>query len=339
MLDLNKKWFRIIYFILAGVFVFGLIFFVDLKFDINRPEETPQNSAKPSQGNTVFGEVFYSKDNNIFLYNIGTKTETKLTDYSTKETLNIKIQGIRVINEKYLSFVKCDIVTGNYGCGLYILDLKTKDIVEKKKLDKSFLVTTFDFASPNKFAYLAISDSKWQMFLSDNGNTKILEDVEIGNGYGRGGYIEDSEKIRFSEDEKYLFHISTSSPRNIQDFNVHIFDLVNNSEQVISNATQPDSYNPTVLNNKILYADNSNKQIWLYDLNTKKNEIVVKNAINPFWISPTVAGYTKVKCAQENDCKNDLDYEIISIDIFDLNVNSKVGSIPDLILDITTKYD
>jgi hypothetical protein len=232
------------------------------------------------------------------------------------------------------------------------------------------LILTLDFASPNKFAYLVTAGQKWQVFLFDNEILKTLEDITIET-YGRGGFIEDSEKIRFSKDGKYVLQISTSSPRSPSDFNVYIYDLTNGSKQVISGATQPEwldsktivfrkydksgdglylynvyskteekisgvdsaSYGPTVLTgaNKVIYTVYPNKQVWLYNLNTKKSSKVVDNALNGFWVTPTMVVYEEVEpCNGREGCGGMVDYEVESVSIFNLDSGIKIDSISDL---------
>ena len=228
-------------------------------------------------------------------------------------------------------------------------------------------ISEIDFASPNKFAYLVTAYPKWQVFLFDNGTLRTLEDITM-NLTGRGGFIEDCDKIRFSKDGKYVLQISTSSPRSPMDFNVYVYDLTNDSKQILSGATQPEwldnntiiyrkyeengdglylynvntkmqekidgvdnaSYSPEVLTgaNKVIYTIYPKKQIWLYDLNTKKNSKILDSAINGFWVTPTKIIYEEIELGDEMDEMGE--YKIKSVALFDLETSSRIGSIADI---------
>lgn len=396
----KKQGIKILLFVLLGFILLAGVFYAGIKFSNIReqnnklqpsitqtpPEGTPTEKTETpivSQAvGIVTNKIFYSKDNNIFSYDTKTKETVKWTNYAKdksyspaydetgKQIPNIDVIDIRVIDENRIGFGKCGIVTGDFGCGLYTLDLKTKEVNEKKKLDSNMLILALDFATPNKFAYLITADKKWQVFLFDNGTLKTLEDI-TAEMYGRGGFIEDSEKIRFSKDGKYVLQISTSSPRSAEDFNIYVYDLTNGSKQVISGATQPQwldsniivyrkyekngdglylynvntktqekinevdnaSYNPEVLTgaNKVIYTVYPDKQIWLYDLNTKKNNKILDNSINGFWVTPTKIAYEEIElCSGEEDCEGMLDYKVKSVALFDLETSSKIDSIVDM---------
>ena len=400
----KKQWIKISFFVLLGFILLSGVFYAGIKFNNIReqnnklpPSITQTPPEGPPTGKTeiptvsqaigiVTNKVFYSKDNNIFSYDTKTKETIKWTndaknkssspayDETGKQIPNIEIKDIRVIDENTLGFGKCGIVTGNFGCGLYTLDLKTKEVNEKKKIDSNMLILALDFASPNKFAYLVTADQKWQVFLFENATLKTLEDLTIET-YGRGGFIEDSEKIRFSKDGKYVLQISTSSPRNPSDFNIYVYDLTSGSKQVISGATQPEwldnkiivyrkyekngdglylynvdtknqekingvdnaSYNPTVLTgtNKVIYTLYPNKQIWFYDFNTKKNSKISDSSLNGFWVTPTKIVYEEIElCNGKEGCGGMVDYEVKSVNIFDLESSAKI----DLISDIKSTY-
>ncbi|OGC50800.1 hypothetical protein A2716_02065 [candidate division WWE3 bacterium RIFCSPHIGHO2_01_FULL_40_23] len=347
--------------LLAGVFYAGTMFRGLQKQDKNLqtdttpspadalPSEEAMPTVTPQAVGIVTGKIFYPKDNNIFSYDTKSKEITKWTSYPKnkssspaydekgKQIPDIEIRHIKVVDGATLGFVKCGIVKGDFGCGLYTLNLETKEISERKKLSNDLFVLTAGFSLPNKFSYLVsaiITGEKWQLFFFNDGLLKTLEDVSTGS-YGRGGFIEDSEKIRFSKDGKYLLQISTSSPRNPSDFNVYVYNLSDFSKQVISGATQPEwlddktivyrkyekkgdglylynittktqrkiegideaSYSPSVLtgSNKILYTVYPDKQIWLYDFTTKKNSKVLDKAIFGSWVTPTKIIYEEIE--------------------------------------------
>lgn len=252
--------------------------------------------------------VFYSDSNNIFAYDIESKKISQLTsfpkneshspayDESGKQKPNISILDIRVIDENNLGFGKCEIIRSDYACSLNVLNLKTNTVSEKKRLGSDMLLLTSDWHDPDTFSYLVTEGMKWQLFLSTNNDLQTLEDITT-EVYGRGGYIEDSQKIRFSPDGKHLLHISTSSPRNISDFNIHIYGVNTDQKHLIQQATQPEWLN----DNEIVYRkyDKVGDGLYIYSLNNqakKKIQGVDKDSYNP----EVLRGENKTVIAYEN---------------------------------------
>lgn len=366
--------------------------------DYQPENENPAQSANEQTDSStiisgpIANKLFYSEKNNIFSYDVDTKQISKLTNYpqnesyspaydeSGKQKPSISIRDIRVIDEKNLGFGKCAIVTGDFGCGLYVLNLETNQVTEKNKLDSNMLILSSDWHSPDTFAYLVTADQKWQVYLNTQDGLQTLEDITIG-AYGRGGYIEDSEKIRFSPDGSYVFQISTSSPRSTSDFNMYVYGVDSNTKMVLQHATQPewvdnnkivyrkyenegdglyiyhvdsqtqemlqgvtkDSYRPEVLlgDNKILYENNSDKQVWIYDLETGNNTLLMDMALSPIWLNSTKILYIEIEmCNGKENCGGMFDYEVKNVALYDLTDKSKVTTIPDLqtLYDTATQY-
>lgn len=335
------------------------------------------------------GKVFYVKDNNIISYNVETKKIEKWTNYpknkdyspaydeSGKQIPNISIEDINVINGDTLDFGKCDVVTGDFGCGLYLLDLKTKKITQKMKLDKEDLLLDSGWFDENRFVYLVSTkknNGRWQLYLFNNNNSNLLVDLST-EGWGRGGFIEDSEKIKFSPDGNYFFHISTGSPRSGEDFTTHIYDSSTGKEMlIIQNSTMSswvdeariifrryvqgdspengiyiynlnsktatkienvpvDSYHPEVLlgGEKLVFWTNKDKALWLYNLQSKENKLLINKAVHGFWVTPTKIVFEEIEpCNGREDCGGMMDYEIQSVSLYNLELRQKTESIPDL---------
>ena len=350
-------------------------------------EKLLQPTSKPKditteKSDSIQNKVFYTEDTNIFAYDIESKKIYQLTSYpenesfspaydeSGKQKPNILIQNIRVIDENNLGFGKCEIITGDFGCGIYVLNLKTNLITEKKKLDSDMLLLASDWHSSNTFSYLVTADEKWQVYLNTKDDHRILEDLIIDK-YGRGGHIEDSEKIRFSPDGKYVLQISTSSPRNSLDFNIYVYGVNSDVKKVIQNATQPEwvnnneivyrkyekegdglyiynlesqtqrklqsvdreSYNPEVLlgDNKILYENIPEKQVWLHDLTTNDSVLIADLALTPVWLNANKIIFSEIEmCNGKEGCGGMVDYEIKNIVVYDLSAKTKIGVVPEL---------
>ncbi len=354
----------------------------------SKPATVSQPTLAPTPTPTIVkgvaeGKVFYPKDENIFSYDVETKQEEKWTSYPKNKDFspaydedgnqipNISIHDIKVIDGNTLGFGKCGVVTGDFGCGLYVLDLKTKEVTQRVELGGEYLLLRSGWFDEDRLAYLVSNDDKWQLYLADGSNTRLLVDLSM-EAYGRGGFAEDSSKIEFSPDGTRLFHIATSSPRSPMDFTTHIYNTTTGAElAVIENSTQPDwldnqrvifrrydadassenglyvytigsgaetkfagtpttAYRPELLpgTDQILYENNPEKQLWLYDLSSEENTLVVENALFGFWFSPTQIVYSNVTSC-DDECGM-IDYEVESIDIYDLSLSQKVGSVPNL---------
>lgn len=309
---------------------------------------TPKVTDIKTKTGLTTNKLFYPKDNNIYSYDVVTKATDNWTNYEGKKEDDVNsslvyFYDIKVIDENTLGYGRCEIVTGDFGCSIDVLDLVNKSISEKKKLGKDMNILNVGFYSEDKFSYLITTDKKWQVYLYDNGNEKVLEDMD-NNLMGRGGSEEDVSEIEYSNDGKYMFQISTSTPRSVGDFNVYLYNLIDGSKQVIPDATSPDwvdnekivyrsrankgdglylynvntktktkikeidkdAYKPSVNygTGKILYTLFSPKQIWLYDLNTKENIKVKDNATYGYWISPKVMVYNRIKlCNGDETCE------------------------------------
>lgn len=392
----SKKWVKIAVFILGSLFLMGGIFYAGIRFGTSRnrtskpqADITPIPSPTPSKiKGIITNKVFYPQDNNIFSYDVKTKQITRWTDYpknksyypaydeSGKQIPYITIENIKVIDGDTLGFGKCEVVPGDFGCGLYTLNLKTRTISERMKLDKEDSLLDVGWLDESHFAYLVVTNKnngRYQFYLANDGDIKKLIDLSA-EGYGRGGFIEDSREIEFSPSGNYFFLISTALPplESFSAFAVHGYDSVSGQEIfTIQNATMPvwldnqkivfrkyisnnnhqngiyiydiatkeekkiveipaDSYQPSVIpDGKIVFWTNSDKNLWIYNLENKEKRLLVDKAISGFWVSPTMIAYEKIElCDGKDDCM--LGYRVKSVDVFDLESNTKIGSIPDL---------
>ncbi len=359
----------------------------------NNLGNNPSSSANDTQTNTdqnpqqqtnqpeaVDNKIYYVQGNNIYSYDVDSHTSTELTNYPANpqntpaydsngtELPSIDIRSLQVIDGDNVGFTKCATVTGNFGCGVFTINVNSGSVTSKKTLGNSDYLLVSGFSSTTKFAYLYTTDTKWVLKSNDNGSESTLENINI-EAYGRGGFVEDSEKIRFSPDGTKMFEISTSSPRDPMDFNVYIYNLATNTTQTIEHATQPEwlndsvivyrqynnsstttngiysynvddasstqitgisstSYNPSVLtgSNMIIYSDNSNHKVYVYDLDTNTNTQVATNAKDGFWISDTKLAFTELQaCVNEEDCPMEGVGSLIdkSFDTYNLDTSSK----------------
>lgn len=308
--------------------------------------------------------LFYIEKNNIYNYDVSNFSNTKITDFP--DSPDSSVHFISVADTENLGYGKCEIVVNDFGCALYLFDLKAGTSSLLKKIDPAYNLMAAGWANKNTFAYLISSDTKWKLILNKEGAEKTLADLGVG-AYGRGGFYEDDEKISFSPDNKYVFHISTSSPRDSTDFSVHIYDTVTYAEKVINDATHPawiddskivyrkyaqsggdglwvydvaanssakvaeagsDTYKPAALadQDKFLFEDQSNFSVYLYDYSKKSNKLILANAAEPMWINDRYFAYSRVTACPE-EC-GPMPFSTDYIGIYDLTEGKVVGTIP-----------
>ena len=184
---------------------------------INNTDSYPMSYDQPdnntSQSITAGNRIYYIQNKNIFEYDILGKTSKQLT-FNNQEDFNsplIVIKDINVLNTDKIGYSMCKIITGDYGCGIYILELdtlKSSKIIEIPK-DSNLLNT--GFYSENKFAYLVTinSDSnthlgQYKLIYVEHYKETTLQDISF-TAYGRDGSPEDSQKIIFSKNGQYFF--------------------------------------------------------------------------------------------------------------------------------------
>ncbi len=234
----------------------------------NKNTETTENGNQPPKEEVkellmVDGKLYYFRDGaKIYEYDYKTDKETTILDL--KKT---GIRDIKIIDGETLGYSYCDSVTNNLNCKIYTYELKTKKNTLLKTLAKDVLVLDIGFYDKDTFGYLATKGSRWQLIYVDGNESKVLENVKITNGYGRGGYYEDGSALSFNSKGKYLLHLSTSTPRDIEDFNTYAYNLETGTKTKISNSTQ----STWLDENKVIYRKIVKKLgegLYAYDLTT-----------------------------------------------------------------------
>ncbi len=139
--------------------------------------------------------------------------------------------------------------------------------------------------------------------------------------------IENSTQPDWLDDQRIVFrrYDADASSEN----GLYVYIVGSGRETKFSGVTET-AYRPEVLpgTDQVLYEDNPEKQLWLYDVSSKESTLVVENALSGFWLSPTQVVYSNVtSCGGECGM---VDYEVESIDIYDLSLGQKAGSIPGL---------
>lgn len=202
-------------------------------------EETVKNPTENSQEEVkepllTEGKLYFTKGSDK-IYEYDYKTD------KTSTVLDLKKDGLRdisVIDGNTLGYTFCVTVENNFGCSISTYDLSTKKITVLTKLAKDVLVLDSGFYDKDTYGYLSTKGARWQLIYVDGAKSKPLENIKIEQGYGRGGYYEDGATLSFNKSGNYLLHLSTSTPRDIQDFNTYAYNLVTGTKVKIGNSTQ-----------------------------------------------------------------------------------------------------
>ena len=152
---MNKKKLLIV---VTAVIILLLIFIAIMIFIVSRNKpsnqsvisypQVEQTNENQSNGSPhILNKVFFAKNNDIYSKDIDTSVEVQLTSFRKENSSPVDIKAIRVINDNFLGFGRCDTVVGNYNCGLYVLNLETNEISEKLSLNENSLLTDLDFLS------------------------------------------------------------------------------------------------------------------------------------------------------------------------------------------------
>lgn len=321
------------------------------------PPATPTSKEKAS---FTKDKIFFVEEKNIFMIDKLGADKTQITNFPSTDFGYP--QHLQVIDDEYLGFYKCDTKTGDFNCGIYRVSIVIKQPERIVREDADKLILQLAWYDRNTFAYTVSGKpaENWWIYLFKGGEKKTIEEIR-GEPYGRGGYIEDSDKLAFSPDGTKIIHIATSSPRNGQDFNVYVFDLHGNSLARIENATQPawldnkmvifrrkgeglfgfdifskrekkfegtsnNAYNPRVLRglSKVVYwVNEGNGQVWFLDALTGKNEMLLNNASDPLWISKEeILVSENRKCLEDDPCMW-RDFVSTAISVFNISSKSK----------------
>jgi hypothetical protein len=325
--------------VLASIFTFFLFVYNEYTDDNSNTNETVQESlsdlllasypisyVKADNNYDTFNEttdnkLFYEKDNNIYSLDVVLKKEIQWTNYpknpgyspayddNGNQIPSISFRKINIIDKNSIGFGMCATISGDYGCGLYTLQLSNKSIIEKIHLSSNTYIVDIGFYSPEKFAYLTVrsdqssKQSYWEFIFSDEESIRTLLSFPI-NAYGRGSFVEDSQEIRFSENGRYVLQIATSSPLKAFDSNVYIYNLTDFSTEVIENATQPRWLNNNTIvyrhyKNIASYMDNTEGgRLYIYNINThssQKIDAIAKGAYHPVVLDENKILYSVVE--------------------------------------------
>lgn len=239
----------------------------------------PQTLQNSPTKNKIFYTKYYpqvrdSITNNIFAYDYETKEIAQLTNYTES---SFYIRNIRVIDENSVGFLRCS-SSGDYAdCGIYVIDITSKKINIKKKLERQTRVSALGFASSDTFAYEEDTGDEsgviLKQILVDKGIVKILEQIGPIGPTGRGGHSADDVSVQFSPNKQYILEIDTAG-RSIFDDTVYVYNLSTGLKQIVPDATHPQWLNNTT----IVYRKYPEQAVYLYDIESQTHKMI--NEIN-----------------------------------------------------------
>jgi hypothetical protein len=230
-------------------------------------------------------KIYFTEDSDT-IYEYDYKTDKK------SSVLKLKKKGLRdisVIDGNTLGYTYCETVENNFGCSISTYDLSTKKVTVLVKLAKDVLVYDSGFYDKDTFGYLSLKGTRWQLIYVDGANSKTLENIKTDESYGRGGYYEDGATLSFNKSGNYLLHLSTSTPRDIQDFNTYAYNLVTGTKVKIGNSTQ----SAWLDDGKVVYRKIVNKLgegLYVFDIATQtstKLEKASKDSYDPSTLRDT----------------------------------------------------
>jgi hypothetical protein len=254
-------------------------------------------------------ELFYVYQGSFFAYNLNTnETEQIPAPFITPSSSIVHAQRL---GDGMLGF---EVAVGSWGSpsSVYVLDLKSGEAVKKLDIASSMGIQSFDFISPDEFAYTESENSTSggmpppvDIFLAASGTTK-----QIGTGpamipYGSivshspdGRYIFFAEQIYDARTGRWQNISKGCSGNNSVWLNDNIvvldsmgdwgsrlcyYDMVSRTQTMI--VPLPGVMSFGILGNRIIYSDAPTSSIGApfetsaYDVNTGSSTVLIKNAL------------------------------------------------------------
>ncbi len=275
------KYFLIVSFVIA-LFIYSFFHFSEKKL------ESIETFENPNLPEFISKNLFFIKkdegEKSLFVYNLDTQQTEKILEYEQRHFVQI--------DEKFLGLL----VSEELKNSVRLFNLETKEekiFLELETKDNKGTIETVDFYSPTKFAFTvsnfhldSFEDSRYEFFFYDDGEIIKLADKQITHAGGGGiGFIYNTtirKIIKFSPDGNKLLYSSPQSYFSLEpfarlDYRIYIFDLLNNTYEVIE-----DAYSPVWLDNQsIVYSKivrlvegnttyEEKRGLYVYDTTTKR---------------------------------------------------------------------
>ena len=200
-------------------------------------EGEKETSVPEEQVNFTKDKIFFVtnlfKDRNLYMTNKFGEDKEQLTSYPRQVGNEILpfLNNAQVISDKYLGYYRCDVMVGDYNCGVYRANIDLKTPEELITTDKGMLIEKLAFADRNTFAYSVrfyeevggVTDYYGRIYLYKDGQTKIIGKVDYGKD--EAGIEVSCSELLFSPDgTKILFASGFKSWTE----SIHIFDIDSN---------------------------------------------------------------------------------------------------------------
>jgi hypothetical protein len=328
----NKSIFLVGGFIVLGLFLVFLIINRDRKEvqEVNSTQSPQMTETLQKNKSTFFivTDSFEEMADNLYQVRINDVSQRiQLTDYipSSPDAFKPSLDNIQAIDENYLGYNRCDVEAENFNCGIFRLDLSTKNTENVAIADQGDLIDSLAFFDKNTFVYSVLygDQDKGRIFLVKDGKKTILKEVNFVSLFGLNpgeaieGFIDnlffspDGTKIlayigpgpaggngdtfifdvygkeikRLPEAEKAQWDNNNTFIFSLAD-GLYIFDVITGDKKRLLEGFVRE---PKILgeSQKIVYwIDEGKGETWLYDMKTEQNEKIVENASHPLWISP-----------------------------------------------------
>ncbi|MCB9803585.1 hypothetical protein H6763_02025 [Candidatus Nomurabacteria bacterium] len=278
--------------------------------------------------------LFYIKDYDIYSYDFDTGAEQLLVDNS-EDVMNVG--RIDVIDIGTIGFGSCETVTDDFGCALYTYDLESGSLNTVRELGPDEFMMEYDFFDPDTYVYVA-ETTVLTVYYVDGVSVEVADEVTDGEVYGRGGFEDDDQTMRFNNDGTRFYDISTSSLRSSMDFTIYVYDTSDLSRIMIENSTHPEwidtdrliyksgdglmtidlrtneavsvtpvgqsAFDPYVLQGteKVLYTvdmSSTSPEVWVLDLSDGSSRRVVEDAVHGVWVSEDLYVYETIEACTE----------------------------------------
>lgn len=277
--------------IMTGVIIFS---FTDIRGNFN--DSPSKNSPKPPNLEEKLdnNQTTPITVGNLLLYQQGSDIMNQAKGQSQK-LISLDEQELLIsphlIQGATLFYARCQ-KPENTSCRLMEFDLGSQQEKEIKALDPQARLIQIAWDKEDRYAYLIEqrlgNDLTWQLYLSENGQEKLLYDNQSVFRTKRSPFNEDDSQLSFSPQGDHLLHIRTESIRSPSDFVTYVFSLSSDHIQLIEPSTMPRWLTDDI----IVYRDYIENTINLWYL---ENEFIKK--IDP--IGPGAYGLNVLKLGND----------------------------------------
>jgi hypothetical protein len=204
--------------------------------ETSQDEDTSTSSVQEEEVKVLDGKIIYRDTYNLYMADKDGGNKIKLTSFSESESgLFIHPQ---LVSDEAVGFGRCTFSGIDQNCKIYLLDITTKEIETIKTFtDEQLNQLGFYTVDEYAYAYYSADRSTYQInYVKDEDDSKIV-DLEP-QLVGRGGFLADTSRLRFSPNGESILHIDTSSCDGMN-FTLYVYDLEGNEVDEVEGVTFP----------------------------------------------------------------------------------------------------